>query len=90
MNSVIKLYAFDYSECRRSMSDPSRTELQCEADACLVEQEAIKAINSRSDLGWTAHNYSDFWGRKLEEGMILRLGTLEPERFVRTTKSVFL
>lgn len=70
------------SECRHSVSDPSKTEFQCEAAACLVESDAIKTINSQPNLGWSAGNHSEFWGRKLEDGLVLRLGTLEPERFV--------
>lgn len=29
-------------------------------------------------LGWSATNYTEFWGRKFEEGLGLRLGTKEP------------
>ncbi len=72
------------SECLRSLSDSSRTEFLCEADACLVEPEAIQAINGNSaQLGWTAGNHSDVWGRKLEDGLVYRRGTLEPEKFVK-------
>ncbi|XP_057373493.1 uncharacterized peptidase C1-like protein F26E4.3 [Daphnia carinata] len=70
-------------ECLRSLSDSSKTEFLCEADACLVEPEAIQAINGNSaEYGWSAGNHSDFWGRKLEDGLVYRLGTLEPEKFV--------
>lgn len=72
------------SECLRSLSDSSKTEFLCEADACLVEPEAIQAINGNSaEFGWSASNHSDFWGRKLEDGLVYRLGTLEPEKFVK-------
>ena len=37
-----------------------------------------------------AANHSDFWGRKLEEGLVLRLGTLEPEKFVIQNHSIFV
>lgn len=48
-----------------------------------MEPEAIEAINGNSDsLGWTAGNHSDFWARKMEDGLVYRLGTLEPEKFV--------
>lgn len=78
------------SECLRSPSDSSRMEFLCEADACLVEPEAIEAINGNSaQLGWTAGNHSDFWGRKLEDGLVYRLGTLEPEKFVRKMEDLF-
>lgn len=83
--SYISLWKFTIdSECLRSLSDTSRTEFLCEADACLIEPEAIQAINGNSrELSWTAGNHSDFWGRKLEDGLVYRLGTLEPEKFVR-------
>ncbi|KAK3923301.1 Tubulointerstitial nephritis antigen-like [Frankliniella fusca] len=31
---------------------------------------------------WTATNYTEFWGRSLEEGLSLRLGTLSPSEAV--------
>lgn len=33
-------------------------------------------------LGWTATNYSDLWGRTLNEGIKLKLGTLDPAKSV--------
>ncbi|VDO73889.1 unnamed protein product, partial [Onchocerca flexuosa] len=32
---------------------------------------------------WTAKNYSQFWGRTLQDGILHRLGTLFPERSVQ-------
>lgn len=56
-----------------------------------MEPEAIQAINGNSaEFGWTAGNHSDFWGRKLEDGLVYRLGTLEPEKFVKTKKNIRL
>jgi hypothetical protein len=70
------------SECRRSTTQPGKSELSCESNICLVQPDVISGINSNARLGWHAANYSTFWGRKLDEGLVLRLGTLEPERFV--------
>lgn len=45
----------------------------------------IEKINlDESTLGWTAYNYSEFYGRKLSEGIKLRLGTEEPRFRVKT------
>lgn len=33
-------------------------------------------------LDWRARNYSEFWGKKLSEGVQLRLGTLNPSNSV--------
>ena len=70
------------SECRLSTTQPGKSELSCESNICLVQPDVISGINSNARLGWHAANYSTFWGRKLDEGLVLRLGTLEPERFV--------
>ena len=72
----------EYSECRHSLADSSRTEFLCETNTCLVEADIITGVNTNANAGWKAANYSTLWGRKLEEGFLLRLGTLEPERFV--------
>ncbi|MPC92039.1 putative peptidase C1-like protein F26E4.3 [Portunus trituberculatus] len=54
--------------------------LDCEDDACLVDEEVVSQVNSNPRrYGWTATNYSEFWGRKAKEGMVLRTGTLNPE-----------
>nr|XP_056702937.1 tubulointerstitial nephritis antigen-like [Euleptes europaea] len=49
----------------------------CESHACLMNGELIDAVN-RGNYGWTASNYSQFWGMTLEEGLQYRLGTLKP------------
>ncbi|XP_072498596.1 tubulointerstitial nephritis antigen isoform X1 [Notamacropus eugenii] len=50
---------------------------RCSQHICLVRPELIENVNTR-DYGWTAHNYSQFWGKTLEEGYKVRLGTLPP------------
>jgi hypothetical protein len=51
----------------------------CEKYACLVDGDVIHNINRVSPtLGWSAGNYSEFWGRKFAEGLDLRLGTKQP------------
>ncbi|XP_036910988.1 tubulointerstitial nephritis antigen isoform X2 [Sturnira hondurensis] len=50
---------------------------KCSQHVCLVEPELIERVNN-GDYGWTAQNYSQFWGMTLEEGFRHRLGTLPP------------
>lgn len=51
----------------------SNLELLCEKHTCLMEPEVINNINQNSDnLGWSATNYTQFWGRRLDEGTTLK------------------
>ncbi|CAG9855972.1 unnamed protein product [Phyllotreta striolata] len=64
-------------------------ELLCETNVCLVDQSIIEGVNRDTDrVGWTATNYSQFWGRTLDDGVKLRLGTLPPQRFVMNMNPV--
>ena len=56
----------------------------CEQNECMIDPNLIETINQGNYL-WTASNYTEFWGRKLSDGILYRLGTLEPERAVRTS-----
>ncbi|MBN3293846.1 TINAG protein, partial [Polypterus senegalus] len=56
--------------CRQSL-------WECSEFVCLIRQELIDSINGHQ-VGWTAGNYSQFWGMTLEEGIKHRLGTAEP------------
>ncbi|XP_069462240.1 tubulointerstitial nephritis antigen isoform X2 [Ambystoma mexicanum] len=53
------------------------TQWKCTESICLIRPEQIEEINARN-YGWTAENYSMFWGLTLEEGFKQRLGTLPP------------
>ncbi|MEE6484192.1 hypothetical protein FKM82_013783 [Ascaphus truei] len=53
----------------------------CEQNSCLINQETVEAIN-RGNYGWTAGNYSRFWGLTLDEGIQYRLGTIKPSSSV--------
>lgn len=57
-------------------------EVLCEQNRCLQEQSLIDEVNSMSSFDWRARNYSEFWGKKLSEGVQLRLGTLNPSNSV--------
>lgn len=70
------------NECKCS-SVGERAEVLCEDNRCLVEPELIDEVNLQSNyLGWRAENVSEFWGRSLEDGVLLRLGTLNPSKYV--------
>ena len=43
----------------------------------------ISNINLANNLGWSARNYSSFFGRKLADGLLLRLGTFDPPSSVK-------
>ncbi|XP_012253666.1 uncharacterized peptidase C1-like protein F26E4.3 [Athalia rosae] len=60
-----------------------RAEMLCETNRCLIEPDVIESVNLPSSrLGWRAGNYSDFYGRTLAEGVLLKLGTLNPSNSV--------
>lgn len=70
---VIFFYYHFNSTCKHSGNTT------CEPDVCLIDDSLIKNVNSISrTLGWSATNYTEFWGRKYGEGLELRLGTKEP------------
>lgn len=57
--------------------------MSCEQNRCLVDAQLIGDVNFESPLlGWRAENHTEFWGRTLDEGIQLRLGTLNPARSV--------
>lgn len=59
--------------------------LNCEQDTCLSDTDVIADINgAAASLGWKANNYTEFYGRKLKEGLTLRLGTFEPRVKVKS------
>lgn len=61
----------------------------CDQNLCLTDESLIHNVNSISDsLGWSATNYTEFWGRNYQEGLELRLGTKEPARRVKAMSKV--
>lgn len=59
--------------------------IDCESDTCLSEENVVNFVNlEAANLGWKATNYSEFWGRKLKDGLIYRLGTFEPRVRVKS------
>lgn len=65
----LRRYKVFSSKCERvGMSG----DMLCEQHRCIIEPTITDAINSDPSNGWTASNYSEFWGRTLEEGIKLR------------------
>lgn len=57
----------------------------CEQDDCLSDEDLINDVNRHaSQLGWKSYNYSEFYGKKLKEGLTYRLGTFEPRIKVKS------
>jgi hypothetical protein len=68
-----------YSDCRKGQL------VNCESDTCLIDENVVSLVNlDAGNLGWKAQNYSEFWGRKLTEGLGKRLGTFEPRVRVKS------
>lgn len=75
--------------CRSKCSSlGKRAEVLCEENRCLIEPELMEEVNLQEQtLGWQVGNYSEFWGRTLQDGVELRLGTLNPSRSVSINAS---
>lgn len=84
-NSPERTTFFFHSKC----TAVSRlAEVLCEQNRCLQEQSLIDEVNSISSLNWRAQNYSEFWGKRLSEGVKLRLGTLNPSNSVSECNTI--
>lgn len=63
--------------------------MECTVHECLINQDIIKMVNADEHvLGWRATNYSEFWGRTLQDGVDLRLGTKHPKKSVIHIQSI--
>lgn len=49
----------------------------CESNICLVEEDILNQFDEIEKHGWKASNYSEYWGRKYDESIVHRLGTLQ-------------
>lgn len=66
-----------------------RAEVLCEENRCLIENDIIDGLNYESqDLGWQSGNHSEFWGKTLDDGIQLRLGTLNPSKSVNNKLNI--
>uniref|UniRef100_F1L5C3 Peptidase C1-like protein n=1 Tax=Ascaris suum TaxID=6253 RepID=F1L5C3_ASCSU len=64
-------------------------EWQCEHSICLIQEDILKRVNA-GRYTWSARNYSNFWGRTLEDGMRYRLGTLFPDKSVQNMNEILM
>ena len=61
---------------------PGCMEVMCSTNKCLLEEEVMKELEDgeRTSLyTWKPSNFSDFWGKTLEEGKKGKLGANRPE-----------
>ena len=60
-------------------------EVLCTTSQCLVEGEVVEELREGEGRGlynWRPSNYTQFWGRSLEEGVRGKLGALRPHAMV--------
>lgn len=61
--------------------------VSCTENVCLVDDEILTQLQHlERSVGWTASNYSEWWGRTYDEGKVLRLGTFQPKRPTKAMK----
>ena len=64
------------SKCQVSLSNPNCMDWMCETEECLIDIKVYdNLIQSQTTLDWIPSNYSQFWGRTLQEGLNGKLGT---------------
>ncbi|PSN45620.1 putative peptidase C1-like protein F26E4.3 [Blattella germanica] len=79
----------DYWRPAITMASTSNIEKALRSTAINVDQEVISGVNSAGRrLNWRATNFSTFWGHQLDEGISLRLGTIQPQKAVMNMQPV--
>ncbi|CAH0403075.1 unnamed protein product [Chilo suppressalis] len=84
----------DCNTCKCEPKAPGKADWVCEEDPCMMSTEVIDNVN-RGGYRWRAANYTQFYGRKLKQAMVYKLGTLplsaETRRMgpIRHNKDVF-
>ncbi|XP_043190072.1 uncharacterized peptidase C1-like protein F26E4.3 [Amphibalanus amphitrite] len=64
--------------CGGSAAAPT---VQCGSETCLMEPRLLLQLEGEAEqLGWTAANHSQFWGRTLRSGLLQLTGTVSPDR----------
>lgn len=58
-----------------------QTSWRCDRDPCIIDDDIIRRVNGDHRIGWRAYNYTQFYGKKLKDGLVYKLGTfpLSPE-----------
>ncbi|XP_050420957.1 tubulointerstitial nephritis antigen-like [Adelges cooleyi] len=84
--------AINCNECR-CQEVQGELQLLCSRNECLVEPDLLGTIRAQANrFGWAAGNYTEFWGRKYEDGLNLRLGILHSKKKIlqmRPLKAAF-
>uniref|UniRef100_A0A915L839 SMB domain-containing protein n=1 Tax=Romanomermis culicivorax TaxID=13658 RepID=A0A915L839_ROMCU len=62
---------------------------RCDDAACIIQEDLLDKVQ-RGDYSWKPDNYSDFWGKLLDDGIRYRLGTLYPERSVQNMNEILI
>jgi len=68
--------------CQVSSSQPGCMEVLCSTHKCLVEERVLSELTqgaAQSLYTWTPANYTQFWGKSLQEGIKGKLGAKKPE-----------
>ncbi|XP_026750376.2 uncharacterized peptidase C1-like protein F26E4.3 isoform X1 [Galleria mellonella] len=61
-------------ECVIQSDRPEEVQWSCEQDVCLISEDVINGVNYGNEK-WRAANYSEFYGKKLKDGIKYKLGT---------------
>ena len=57
-------------------------EVLCTTNKCMVEENTIAELEEGAKASlytWTPANYTEFWGKTLEEAIMGKLGTEQPD-----------
>ncbi|XP_049880049.1 tubulointerstitial nephritis antigen-like [Pectinophora gossypiella] len=66
------------NKCTCQSLSSEETVWSCEQDDCIIDDEIITLVNQGSS--WRAANYTQFYSKKLKEGIVYKLGTLPLSR----------
>lgn len=61
-----------------------KMEFLCERNTCIIDSNIIDGVNNNlENYGWTAaNNYSEFWGRTLDDGITYRYILLKSRKLL--------
>lgn len=77
--------------CSRCQESNGKLQLMCSSNECLIDPYLLDTLRHQANrLGWSAGNYSEYWGRRYDEGLRLRLGVLHSKKKVCHTSKTFL
>ncbi|XP_047540436.1 tubulointerstitial nephritis antigen [Vanessa atalanta] len=71
----------DCNTCKCVRVSETTLSWSCENDPCIMDSDVIFGVNRGSS--WRAYNYTQFYGRKLKDGLVFKLGTLPLSRETR-------